>query len=292
MKPGTCTVCPPRDSVKRCTDKIQGFLSTHVLGNKRLRVHLWETPISGPPRLLRCNCDQPGRHSPIGAVVGRMALDPSWHVPQAVPLVQAQAPAYQYLVPSNYAPQAPTLAVSSLTTDMASLRVTPTAAQLVAQRDAYNAYAARQAHLARQQQGGSIYLTTAGGIPVNVENGAVRTESRGVFVGKLKYSARARDVEALFQKAGKIIDCKLRVDPTTGKSKGSATILYAFAAQAMVAVEKFNNYEFMGKRLEVRIDKESTAISPPAGARAPSTEVQPIIVNGSNKVDVRLSTDL
>ncbi|KAK1087293.1 hypothetical protein LTR48_002732 [Friedmanniomyces endolithicus] len=132
----------------------------------------------------------------------------------------------------------------------------------------------------QQRPASDAYAYTSNGLPVNTNQGAIRTESRGVFVSGLNYKARSKEVEALFSRAGEISKCEVQKDAASGRSKGKATIRYSSTASAQQAISMFNNRKFMNMALKVRLDTEQTVVSPPAAAQT-SRSSQPIIVNGS-----------
>lgn len=126
----------------------------------------------------------------------------------------------------------------------------------------------RQQQMAAYQQ--SQYGRTSAGLPVNRSGGVVATEARSVFVQGLNFKAREPDVEAYFRKAGKVISCTILTDNHTGKSKGSAKVEYGSQQEAQLAISGLNGTTFMGRTIQVRFDKDVTAIHPP-----------PTIANGS-----------
>lgn len=140
----------------------------------------------------------------------------------------------------------------------------------------------------------SRYVTSTTGTTVNVGQGTVRTEVRGVFVSNIDFKANVEDIAGHFGKAGKILKCQLQKDPATNKSKGNATVQYTTAREARLAVDLFNNEKWMSMRLKVRLDRDHVAVSAPplniprtntvagssrSGQNRISTE--PIIANGS-----------
>ena len=135
-----------------------------------------------------------------------------------------------------------------------------------------------------------LYTGNAAGLPVNVRQGTIRTEARGVFVSGLNYRASEKDIKAYFGRAGQIVKvADLRMDAATRKSKGNCTIQYTTAAEAQKAIEMFHRQEFMSMQLNVREDKSRVAIDAPVTAtttttttgQARSSAAGPIIVNGS-----------
>jgi hypothetical protein len=147
----------------------------------------------------------------------------------------------------------------------------------------------------QSQSQGPVYVSSPLGTHVNVGQGAIKTEVRGVFISNIDYKAGTRDLQRFFSRAGEIVNCQLQQDSTTGKSKGNATVQYATANDAKNAVRLFNNEKYMGMRLKVRLDKEPVAVGVPStsSSRANGTastnrpaqqsrnNTEPIIVNGS-----------
>jgi RNA recognition motif-containing protein len=121
-----------------------------------------------------------------------------------------------------------------------------------------------------------IYSSNTSGMSVNVGNGAVLTEPRGIFISGLDYKARSRDLEALLKRVGRPVEFKLQKDKN-GRSKGSATAKFATAHEAQYAISRLNGQRFEGashkdKPLSVRFDTDKTVVG----------QVQPpVIVNGS-----------
>jgi RNA recognition motif-containing protein len=118
---------------------------------------------------------------------------------------------------------------------------------------------------------------TTSGLPVNTRNGAAIVEPRAVFVQGLSYKARESDIQALFNIAGKVVSCKLQVDPRTRKSKGCAKVEYNSTQEAELAIYHCNRKEWMGRQLSVRMDRDITVVTPPT----PATDQRPVIVDGS-----------
>lgn len=152
-----------------------------------------------------------------------------------------------------------------------------------AQLAQYQAYHAGQSHFRQpsiQQQPvqATTYGTTASGLPVNTRNGAVIVEPRAVFVQGLSYKARESEIQALFNTAGKVVSCKLQVDPRTRKSKGCAKIEYDSTQEAELAIYHCHGKKWMGRELSVRLDRDTTVVTPPT----PAADQRPLIVDGSS----------
>jgi RNA recognition motif-containing protein len=142
-----------------------------------------------------------------------------------------------------------------------------------------------------------MYVPSSTGTHVNVGQGAIKTEVRGIFVSNVDYKATSKDLQRYFGRAGEIVKCQLQKDPATGKSKGNATVQYAVAKDAQNAVRMFNSEQYMSMRLKVRLDKEPVAVGMPSASSSSSRtngtasngrsvqqsrhNADPIIVNGS-----------
>jgi hypothetical protein len=195
--------------------------------------------------------------------------------------------------------------MQALQTSMAGMRMDPAdpaavAATRVRMAQAYAQQIAAQQSPAQtrvqSQVQGPVYVSSPTGTHVNVGQGVIKTEVRGVFVSNIDYKAGTRDLQRFFSRAGEIVNCQLQKDPATGKSKGNATVQYAAANDAKNAVRLFNNEKYMGMRLKVRLDKEPVAVGVPAASSSRSAgtantnrttqqsrnSTEPIIANGSS----------
>jgi hypothetical protein len=105
-----------------------------------------------------------------------------------------------------------------------------------------------------------VYSANSYGIPVNVRNGAVLTEARGIFLQNLSYKCTISDLYSLLLTAGQPVDYKLLRDARTGVFKGSATAAFGSQELALRAAHYLNGVEHMGMKLRVRMDKETTAV--------------------------------
>ena len=302
--------CTSSTTCKRLsTHSWTAYLTTNVIENRRLRIHLWD--IGGStPTLLRCNCNgtsiHPSQSYPAqGQEVTQMALAPGWQVMTPMSSTTASQTSYPATPATSYGSTYGTPATSYVASPPPMPQPVPVQAPTPAQLAAMQQqmmymriqtdpiYAAQyqqraQAMQAQQvaNQQASRYTYAPNGLPINTVQGAIRLESRGVFVSGLNYKARSKDVEALFAKAGEISRCEVQKDASTGKSKGKATIQYSSAGGAQQAIDMFNEKRYMDMTLRVRLDTEKTAlVSPPAAAQATSSgREQPVIVDGSLQV--------
>lgn len=214
-------------------------------------VHVWQTRRSNEGfRLMECNCsvhflDLPeGDHSPglCGIDIGR--VNQLGGQPYAVPPTQYMPvqPGYPYStyssttsypVPPVYATQAPMMP------------------QIVAQPPVYSA--------------------SNNGMPVNIRDGAMLTEARGIFIQNLSYKVGSDELKSLLYSVGRPVDCKVHRD-RSGVSKGVATAKFASTHEAQLAVTHLNRKSHRGMTLKVRLDQATTVV----GQVGP-----PLVVNGS-----------
>jgi hypothetical protein len=128
------------------------------------------------------------------------------------------------------------------------------------------------------------YSQSSAGLPVNLGQGAVLTESRGIFIQSLDYDARSSDVTSLIHSIGlRPIKVKL-LKTSAGQSKGCATVEFSKKEDAQYAVSHLHGQRHMRTTLTVRLDKESTIV----GAVAPIVR-EPLVVDGTNRSGVRTS---
>jgi hypothetical protein len=105
-----------------------------------------------------------------------------------------------------------------------------------------------------------MYSANSYGIPVNVREGAVLTEARGIFIQNLSFKCTPSDLYQLLLTVGHPVDQRLIKDPRTGVFKGAATAIFGTQEQAQHAAYYLHGVKHMGMTLSVRMDKETTAI--------------------------------
>jgi hypothetical protein len=217
-------------------------------------VHIWQTCRSSEGfRLLRCNCSshfpevKEGDHS-----AGRCGIDLG-RVDQlnGAGRTTCAAPTTHYVSPQTYPKW------------HASTSVYPFHSVV------YPGYS--------QPTHAPVYSSNPSGMPVNVRQGAILTEARGIFIQNLNYKCSSSDLQSLLLTVGQPVNCHLMRDPRTNTFKGTATAAFASKEQAQYAATYLNRREHMGMTLTVRMDKETT----PVGKTGP-----PLIV-GSDMYRVR-----
>lgn len=204
---------------------------------KGLLVHIWETCRSSDGfQILRCNCSSmfsgvsEGCHSAglCGIDLGRVSnLTTGSRQTQPTPTTTypSSSSLYGYGYPTSQAYTVPNM---------------------------YSSYAPPTQM--------PVYSANSYGMPVNVRNGAVLTEARGIFIQNLSYKCTPSDLYSLLLTVGQPVDYKLLRDARTGVFKGSATAAFGSQELALRAAHYLNCVEHMGMKLSVRMDKETTAV--------------------------------
>lgn len=75
--------------------------------------------------------------------------------------------------------------------------------------------------------------------------------SSKIFVGNIPFQTAKEELVKLLSEVGPVTDAYLPTDRATGRPRGFAFVEYATPEEAAEAIEKFNNYEFEGRRLRV-----------------------------------------
>jgi hypothetical protein len=140
-----------------------------------------------------------------------------------------------------------------------------------------------------------LHITTPLRIHINISGGAFETRAHGIFVTNINLKASSRDLREHFNRAGRITECLLQRDRSTGRVKGNATLWYASLENVRKAVGMFDGKPFIGRRLRVRVDKVFAVSNPPPTPKPQvdggvgeddilwqsTGEDGPVIVNGS-----------
>lgn len=77
---------------------------------------------------------------------------------------------------------------------------------------------------------------------------------RQLFVGNLPFSILKQDLCDLFRDIGTVIRGEVAMSPA-GKSRGFGSVLFSTVEEAQNAIATFNNYEWNGRKIEVREDR-------------------------------------
>lgn len=74
-----------------------------------------------------------------------------------------------------------------------------------------------------------------------------------LFVGNLAWEVTADDLRSLFGDAGTVADAAVINDKMTGRSRGFGFVTMSSDAEAQAAVEKFNQYDLKGRKINVNV---------------------------------------
>ncbi len=72
-----------------------------------------------------------------------------------------------------------------------------------------------------------------------------------LFIGNLAWEVTSDDLRDLFSQAGTVTDAVVLMDKMTGRSRGFGFVEFANAEEAKAAIEKFNQYDLKGRKLNV-----------------------------------------
>ena len=74
-----------------------------------------------------------------------------------------------------------------------------------------------------------------------------------LFVGNLDFTVVAEDLKALFAQVGTVTDAVVIMDKMTGRSRGFGFVTMSSDAEANAAVEKLNQADLKGRKINVNI---------------------------------------
>lgn len=98
-------------------------------------------------------------------------------------------------------------------------------------------------------------MTNEHGLPVNIANGVVRTESRGVHISGLVWGVSENDIRELVRPYGRPQAVEVK--------RSSATIRFGSVEEARQVIERLDQIRFHERRITVKEDRESTPVQDP-----------------------------
>lgn len=117
---------------------------------------------------------------------------------------------------------------------------------------------------------------------MNVKNGFVVTEPRGVWIGGLNFSTKTRRLKRCLATAGVLESCKIARD-AHGRSRGYGLALFVSNVAALRAAQLLDGTIIDGKTVSVRLDKEKSSIPRNAFGRGAYHQEKVVIANGSGQ---------
>jgi RNA recognition motif-containing protein len=91
-------------------------------------------------------------------------------------------------------------------------------------------------------------------LPVNIANGVVEIEPRGIFIGNVPFNTTWMELKDHLRSAGNILRCDVP-HFADGKPRGYAVALFETPEEAKEAVALFDGTPFSGRPLRVRLDR-------------------------------------
>jgi cold-inducible RNA-binding protein len=76
--------------------------------------------------------------------------------------------------------------------------------------------------------------------------------SSKIYVGNLSYDTSQDELATLFSGVGHVTEVFLPADRITGRPRGFAFVAFTDESAAEDAIEKFNDYEFNGRKLRIK----------------------------------------
>jgi hypothetical protein len=123
----------------------------------------------------------------------------------------------------------------------------------------------------------SQYQTNEDGLPVNTAHGTVRAVRLAIHIANLSRKTTKKQLSTLLKRRriATPVQVDFHMDPDTQKFKGVAVVHFQTADDAKNAREILDNYNWDGRRLRVKLDRNSTPLDVTDAAN------QPMVLNGS-----------
>ena len=80
-----------------------------------------------------------------------------------------------------------------------------------------------------------------------------------IFVGNLSWNATEDELKQIFAEFGEVLSIRIVTDPYTGRSKGFGFIEMADDAACNQAIEKLDNFAFLGRPIRVSRARQEQA---------------------------------
>lgn len=80
-----------------------------------------------------------------------------------------------------------------------------------------------------------------------------------LFVGNLAWEVTAEDLKSLFADAGTVTDAAVIMDKMTGRSRGFGFVTMSSDEEAKTAIEKFNQHDLKGRKINVNVARPMEA---------------------------------
>jgi len=107
---------------------------------------------------------------------------------------------------------------------------------------------------------------------------AIETGTK-LYISNLDFGVSNDDIKELFSELGDLKRSSINYD-RSGRSKGTAEVVFARRADAVAAVKKYNNVQLDGKPMKIEI----------VGTNTPTTAAAPPVINGGQARNAVKST--
>jgi RNA recognition motif-containing protein len=124
-----------------------------------------------------------------------------------------------------------------------------------------------------------VRLDHKSGYTPNPSSAAMATSSGGgaqdedcrLFVGNLSFECSWQDLKDHFKKCGRVEHAEV-IEGADGRKRGFGIVTFANPSETAMAMERLDDVEFQGRRLEVRLDRKSDRKSEPSFKAGPPKE--------------------
>ncbi|CAI9092446.1 OLC1v1027676C1 [Oldenlandia corymbosa var. corymbosa] len=96
--------------------------------------------------------------------------------------------------------------------------------------------------------------------PASYGDGSVHNAETKLFVSNLDSGVTDRDIRILFSDVGELKRCAIHCD-STGRSRGTAEVIYAQHADALTAIRRYHNVNLDGKPVKIELIRDTSASS-------------------------------
>jgi RNA recognition motif. (a.k.a. RRM, RBD, or RNP domain) len=271
---------------------LKGSLTHGQVLGRELLVHYFDVSGPGAGKLVKCNCAAyfgTSGHSETRS--SAMAQLEHWVGTQQLQQPQiAVSPQHQAVAPYPFPGTYPAPATYHLTPEATqpSGYYSTTPSMVVPPAFGYGqpsygqAYPGQAAPMIDPRTGYPMYTRNDNGLSVNVSQGVIQSERRGVHITGLKGGVTRSDLKKLLGKAGNALQYDLHTDGVSNQPKAYAIAFFATSEEARHAIRYLNNYEYRGMKLKARAAKDLPTLEQPS---------PPVIVNGSTGYQVSSYSD-
>ncbi|XP_009404609.2 THO complex subunit 4A [Musa acuminata AAA Group] len=115
-----------------------------------------------------------------------------------------------------------------------------------------------------------MYAAQMGGLPAPAAGASAIETGSKLYISNLEYGVSNEDIKELFSKVGDLKRYSINYD-RSGRSKGTAEVVFARRVDALAAVKRYNNVLLDGKPMKIEI----------IGTNIPTPAVVPHFTNGA-----------